>query len=92
MAGEWINRKARDMCNCLQCQPDGSLNECMRGTYESGIRAGLKHAAELCGVRADEWAKKYDSQREQAVGALDEAEACERAIRDLLTPGASHGR
>ncbi len=103
MAGEWINRKARDMCDCSRCQPDGSLSECMRGTYESGIRAGLKHAAELarqndaCMVCSCVLQPETHACGDGCASDYDETEhgepvATADLIERLLTPGASRGR
>jgi hypothetical protein len=83
MAGEWsvraeAQRRFEEWARDRHCDVETLI--------AAGIRAGIAHAAEVCGARASAYATasvyRADSRAEVA---LDEAVACVRAIRDLLT-------
>jgi len=74
----WVEEEARRLCGPGLVMP-GALEHAMEC-----IRAGIEKAAEVAGERADFWAAH--PRTPVPTVALDEAEACERAIRALLTP------
>lgn len=77
---DWVEEEARRLCGCRPCVHGANYVDagCARERVSKALRRGLERAADVMSDRATMHAAYHDD------ALANEAEACERAIRELI--------